>query len=348
MFDETTSVTGDEDTSSALAQLEAELSSSQVLCERLEKENTELRRSLRKSVSESALGRELEALTADRERMLLLISKLKTEKSHLVETVLNLSNEVDEANRVRLDDQLKFKQEVLKHSEADKAIRSSKYRMGMQVVELLKLRGVDVMVVQEVQMHVTNSCVIATEGILINNLKVPPPPAAAGSSSSSSAAQNNNYDTEGEDDQLSGGGEGGGGGGGGGGSGGGGRARSSSRASSSGRRSRQGSKSPGGRRRRNEPLDRDETESMISSVSTHRSGRSSNSPATTRSTSRGHGRRQKAERSTPITAETLAALDRRNGNNSDRIMSDEGGVRAPSPEYTKKTAEEPSWWGRLF
>ena len=123
----------------------------------LEFENHELRRSLRKSTSEVALAREYELLSADRQRLAQLVEQLKMEKEHLIESVVNLSNEVDEVQRTRFDDTLKFKQEMLRHSEEDKASRRVKYQLGLSIIELLKAKNVDTLILQEVQMHITNA-----------------------------------------------------------------------------------------------------------------------------------------------------------------------------------------------
>jgi hypothetical protein len=124
----------------------------------LELENNELRRSLRKSTSDVALAREYELLCQERERMAQLLEQLRLEKEHLIETMVNLSNDVDEAHRQRFDDGLKFKQEILRHSEDEKAARRLKYQMGLGIIDILKASGsVDLLVLQEVQMHITNA-----------------------------------------------------------------------------------------------------------------------------------------------------------------------------------------------
>lgn len=124
----------------------------------LELENNELRRSLRKSTSDVALAREYELLCQERERMAQLVEQLRLEKEHLIETMVNLSNDVDEAHRQRFDDSLKFKQEILRHSEDEKAARRLKYQMGLGIIDILKASGsVDLLVLQEVQMHITNA-----------------------------------------------------------------------------------------------------------------------------------------------------------------------------------------------
>jgi hypothetical protein len=77
------------------------------------------------------------------------------EKEHLIESVVGLSNDVDEAHRTRFDDSLKYKQEVLRHSEEDKNSRRLKYQMGLGIIDILKARGVELLVLQEVQMHIS-------------------------------------------------------------------------------------------------------------------------------------------------------------------------------------------------
>ena len=121
--------------------------------------------------------------------------------------------------------------------------------------------------------------------------------------------------------------------------------------------SRSGSVKSRESRRRSQALERDETESVISSVSTHRSGRSANSTSWVK-------RKQK----TQITAENLAILNRLNGDDEGNGAGGGGGgvdggagapkVRAPdrgqptpaTSRKTKTTEEAPvaSWWPKLF
>ena len=123
----------------------------------LEIENNELRRSLRKSTSDVALSREYELLCMDRLRMQKLVEQLRLEKEHLISSVVALSNEVDEAHRLHFDDNLKYKQEMLRHAEDDKIGRRHKYQMGLGIIDILRAASVDALIVQEVQMHITNA-----------------------------------------------------------------------------------------------------------------------------------------------------------------------------------------------
>ena len=120
--------------------------------------------------------------------------------------------------------------------------------------------------------------------------------------------------------------------------------------------SRSGSVNSRDSRRRSRALERDDNESMISSVSTHRSGRSHQSGAL----ASGAKRKVKSQ----ITAENLAILNRLNGD--DDVSGGDGGEAAaraaaaararqttPTPttsRRTKTTEEAPaaSWWPRLF
>ena len=125
--------------------------------------------------------------------------------------------------------------------------------------------------------------------------------------------------------------------------------------------SRSGSVNSRDSRRRNRALERDDNESMISSVSTHRSGRSQKSGAVPPS---GAKRKLKSQ----ITAENLAILNRLNGDDDGDNGAAEGdggnAARAPgggaararqttptptTSRRTKTTEETPaSWWPRLF
>jgi hypothetical protein len=116
--------------------------------------------------------------------------------------------------------------------------------------------------------------------------------------------------------------------------------------------SRSGSVKSRESRRRSQALERDETESVISSVSTHRSGRSANSTTWVK-------RKQK----TQITAENLAILNRLNGDEEGGAaaggdgggapkvrVSDRGQPTPTTSRKTKTTEEAPaaSWWPKLF
>lgn len=318
------------------AQVAEEIASSLAKCAVLERENTELRTALRKSINDSVFGKEFEAISVDRERMTVLIEQLKMEKSHLVESVLNLSGEVDDANRARQEDQTKFKQEVLRHGENEKALRASKYRMGMQVVELLKIRGVNNSVCQELNSHIANACVTPTLPSLLatsfassssssQGLLDPHAPSTENKSSGETEADGRRIHVHhttaasplsaGRDDATTSG--------------------------SSSRRHHRAGKSPG-RRRRSEVLDRDETESIISSVSTHRSG-ASTSAAMSKSSSMHHSRHNKAH-STPITAETLALLDKQN-NEGGRGGGGGRAAQQPAPEVAPRNVSGGWGWG---
>jgi hypothetical protein len=304
------------------SRLEEELSASVERCGLLESENVTLRESLRRTINESALGREFEALARDRERMMRAVDQLKIEKSHLVESVLSLSNEVDDANRLRQDDQLRFKQEVLRHGENDKAMRASKYRMGMQVVELLKIRGVDQALCQEVNAYMANACAVSTPvpGTSLGGMKWPPGDRAfftfGGNStpkggSMPSASYDENERGQWEEGNTS--------------------SPNSEVYSSSSRRRRP--------RRRREVLEREENDSVISSVSTHRSGNSTSATSKLGGKKYGSSSSKKPSQ-TPITAEALAAHDARVA----------GGRHVPAspanqPVGRDAPIERATWWG---
>ena len=333
-----------ENGSSTAERLRSELLLSADKCEALEHENSELRVSLRKSISTSALGREFEALSVDREKMSRAIDQLKVEKSHLVESVLLLSTEVDEANRLRQDDQLKFKQEVLRHAENEKAIRSGKYRMGMQVVELLKIRGIDVPICHEVSNYVANTCAATASagggagggggpGLYSNYSGGRGPFSSRGEVDSPTYAASASFDEN--DNELGGGNCDG---------------NSSSPTNVSDGRSNNyshsGRRRRNHRRRRSEILDRDETDSIISSVSTHRSGLSTSAAAakngSSSSSNRSNGGGRKSR--TPITAEALALLDRQNTTGFAALGGGDAG-RIERAVDNRAPPQWSNWWG---
>lgn len=270
----------------------------------LEAENVELRASLRKSISGSALGREFEVLSVDREKLARLIEQLKVEKTHLVESVLLLSTEVDEANRLRQDDQLKFKQEVLRHAENERAVRAGKYRMGMQVVELLRIRGLDNSIRQDVNAYVANSCASSM------NFGMPGYGEKDVNASPESPLSHSGDEGESRWEQTTS------------------PTNNSVGRSSNSARDRDGRKRRHFRRRRSEVLARDETDSIISSVSTHRSGATSKNGGSNKYLG---GKKSH----TPITAETLAMLDKQNSS----------GGRNMSPAKQEPEVQGPNWWG---
>jgi len=243
----------------------------------------------------------------DREKLARLIEQLKVEKTHLVESVLLLSTEVEEANRLRQDDQFKFKQEVLRHAENERAVRAGKYRMGMQVVELLRIRGLDNSIRQDVNAYVANSCAsslnfgMAGYGERDFN--------ARGDSSMSPESPHSHSvdDGEGRWEQTA--------------------SPTNNSVGRSSARERDGRKRRHFRRRRSEVLPRDETDSIISSVSTHRSGATSKNGGSSKylGNKKSH---------TPITAETLAMLDKQNSS---------GGRMSPAKQEPE--VQGPNWWG---
>lgn len=327
-----------------IQQLQIELHVVRSKCTKLERENKDLRASLRKTISDSALGRELEIMAADRERLIRLVDQLKTEKGHLVDTVLQLSNEVDELQRIRVDDHLKFKQEVLKHSDVDKKLRNAKYKLGMQIVDILRQKSIDTGIIQEIQMVVTNASMYGVRGMMNEGVnqqftKLQIQKGSDGGPSgdnrlislmhaqanlsnvplgTTSIEQVPTLKGDGATEERSG------------------RLRTSA-----GTGERKTGKSPG--RRKKDILDRDETDSIISSVSTHRSGRSTGTHKSTGMS--------KSRKGAGITKEALDELDRQCGkpdkppraNGEDGLIFDK--KKVAKTKEAGAPADRGGWWG---
>ena len=80
-----------------------------------------------------------------------LIEKLKVEKSHLVETVLNLSNELDESEKAKADEHQRYKNALFKNSELDEKINTIKLTLCNEVVEVLCEYKVEISIVELVR-----------------------------------------------------------------------------------------------------------------------------------------------------------------------------------------------------
>ena len=343
--------------------------------DRLERENWDLKASIRKTINDSALGRELQVLVEEREKMLKHIEQLKSEKGHLVESVLLLSGEVDDLQKEKAEEQLKFKEELSKYNDFDKKLRTTKYRLGMQIIDVLNSNKVDPIIVQDIQLIVTKASMYGSrsnddknitnnnnnnnhhqDSNIINDNKI-------------SSSQRSNFDNQlyaalksnvqqqkttkneeiyierkfstleslrdsdynrNDDIKKSKSGE------------------MSENRSSDGR-SRRG-KSPG-RRRKKDVLEREETDSIISSVSTHRSGKSSYTNKTSQS-----NKSKKSNKSNgfELTKEALDKLNNINQGNSPTKPNVTSKELSNSPKKgnennaTNKPATTPTpttWWG---
>ena len=337
--------------------------------DKLTRENAELRASLQ--LSGSKMRREYEAMFVEKDRLIKLVEQLKNEKTHLVETVLALSNEVDAQKS-----STQLVEERLRHLQADALSRSARERIG-RVLDVLEARGLtaDDFIVQEIRAAVSQEELssplplpLSGKGVGIGKLPQAPctTPTVTTSTATSGVSlealdqRSHRLDAESlkvnealyrqhqlqqlqhmQTPLLAAGGILG--------TGhdapsypaGGGLVSSTLR----NHMTRNGSvKSRESRRKKT--LERDETESVISSVSTHRSGRSHRSAASS----------TKRPLKSQITAENLAILNRLNG---DDVVPDVGvGVAkarhkaAPTPATSRKmkTTEEAaaSWWPRLF
>ena len=302
----TSQVTSSRASEPTAQQLQIELHVLKNKLDRLERENWDLKASIRKTINDSALGRELQVLVEEREKMIKHIEQLKSEKGHLVESVLQLSGEVDDLQKEKADEQFKFKEEISKYNDFDKKLRTTKYRLGMQIIDVLNSNKIDPIIIQDIQLLVTKASMYGSrsnddknisnnnnhhhqDNNIINDNKI-------------SSSQRSNFDNQlyaalksnvqqqkttkneeiyierkfstleslrdndyNRNDDIK-------------------KSKSIGEISenrSSDGRSRRG-KSPG-RRRKKDVLEREETDSIISSVSTHRSGKSSYTNKTSQS-----------------------------------------------------------------
>jgi len=342
-------------------QLQIELHVLKNKCDRLERENWDLKASIRKTINDSALGRELQVLVEEREKMIKHIEQLKSEKGHLVESVLLLSGEVDDLQKEKADDQLKFKEEISKFADFEKKLRTTKYRLGMQIIDILNSNKVNPVVVQDVQLLVTKASMYGSRSSEDKsnsnqelNERSPPRSnfdnqlyAAIKSNAQAAKAEeryierkfstletlrdsDNNRDRNSDLKKT--------------------KSGDMSENRSSDGRSRRG-KSPG-RRRKKDVLEREETDSIISSVSTHRSGKSSYTNKTAQSS-----KSKKSSKSNGFEL-TKEALDKLNNINQGTYQVDthtNGKDNTPRSPQQKKadsnkskqpaTTTPTSWWG---
>lgn len=289
----------------------------------------------------SLFRREHDTVVVEKERLLKLVDQLKNEKSHLVETVMQLSNEMDTAHIM---------------------IHPPRRGLGLILIALLEARGVemddpfmrDILREMHTDEHTNGStdsttCELGSINVIPSktDTKLPPVPSVVttctpSSNSGASAADHvrslQRLDAEALEaneaiyrHQMLEGGLGTGH-----------SIPSPTRngLTSNRSRSRNGSiKSGNSRRRRKQTLDRDETESIVSSVSTHRSGR------TNGSMSSWINRKQKSSK---ITAENLAILNRMNDGESDNNIHSNAQPNPATSHDRKNAAEDGFWWPTLF
>lgn len=347
-------------------QLQIELHVMKNKCDRLERENWDLKASIRKTINDSALGRELQVLVEEREKMLKHIDQLKSEKGHLVESVLLLSSEVDDLQKERAEEQAKFKEEISKCADFEKKLRTTKYRLGMQIIDILNTNKVNPVVVQDIQLLVTKASMFGSRSIDEKNISNQDESQSKATITNTNTSLNEkpNFDNQlyaalksnvqktktqeayverkystletlrdkdkDRNDNLK-------------------KTKSGDilENRSSDGRSRRG-KSPG-RRRKKDVLEREETDSIISSVSTHRSGKSSYTNKTSQS--------NKSKKSTKsngfeLTKEALDKLNNINQGQSDGRDASKGQTNSPqkglNDNNANKKSKDPNaatWWG---
>jgi hypothetical protein len=349
----------------SLSVLQLEATVMQTRVEKLTRENAELRASLMQSSKGSALRREQEAAVVEKDRLLKLVEQLKNEKTHLVETVLALSNEVDAAQRPSEE----AGEERLRHLQAEALVRSTRQRLGRDVLQVLEARGFapDDPIVRDIRAVISQEDAPSSSSSLLLLLPTPlsgkddgvgkPPlaPYATPTVTMSSATSgvslemldqgSHRLDAEslkanealyrphktptaangtlgtGHDAPSS-------------------PARGGLLSSTLSSRSRSRNGSVKSREsRRKQTLERDETESVISSVSTHRSGRSHRSATSL----------MKRPQKSQITAENLKLLNQLNGDDGAPDTA-KARATAPTPVTNSRKTEEAaaSWWPRLF
>ena len=336
----------------SLSVLQLEATVMQTRVEKLTRENAELRASLMQSSKGSALRREQEAAVVEKDRLLKLVEQLKNEKTHLVETVLALSNEVDAAQRPSEE----AGEERLRHLQAEALVRSTRQRFAADDPIVRDIRAV---ISQEDTPSSSSSLLLllptplsgkddgvgkpplapyatptvtissATSGVSLEMLDQGSHRLDAESLKANEAlyrphktptAANGTLGT-GHDAPSS-------------------PARGGLLSSTLSSRSRSRNGSVKSREsRRKQTLERDETESVISSVSTHRSGRSHRSATSL----------MKRSQKSQITAENLKLLNQLNGDDGAPDTA-KARATAPTPVTNSRKTEEAaaSWWPRLF
>ena len=232
------------------------------------------------------------------------MEKLKVEKSHLVETVLSLSNEVDELEKAKACEHQKYKNELLKNSELDEKVNNIKLTLSREVTEVLRDHNIDISIIEIVKNKINAVVQNNSDGLSTTTL------------SGKSGITTNTISSSG--------------------------------------------KSPTNRRRNKsvsrDLLDRDDTDSVISSVSTHRSNRlyshiyllthSHSYFLTPRSPKKYHSSKKN---SPGITKESLDMLNDERGDSPQSKGDHKKNVRR-TKQVDPETAEIDilKWWDNLF
>lgn len=235
--------------------------------------------------TEYSRRQELQELFAENDANKRLVEKLKVEKSHLVETVLSLSNEVDELEKAKACEHQKYKNELLKNSELDEKVNNIKLTLCQEVTEVLRDHNIDISIIEIVKNKINAVVQNNSDGLSTTTL------------SGKSGITTNTISSSG--------------------------------------------KSPTNRRRNKsvsrDLLDRDDTDSVISSVSTHRSNRSPKKYHSSKKNSPG------------ITKESLDMLNDERGDSPQSKGESKKNVRR-TKQVDPETAEIDilKWWDNLF
>lgn len=104
----------------------------------------ELKILLKSTLSESEVGRELNRVLAEQERLLKRVDVFKVEKAHLVDSILELSTEVDELQSAKVEELARYQQDSVRLLYSEKSV------MGTTIIDHLKARDVDTQLVREV------------------------------------------------------------------------------------------------------------------------------------------------------------------------------------------------------
>ena len=129
-----------EEESPSIQQLQMELHLMTLKVDKLTKENVDLKQHIKITVgNDSKLRHNYEAQSIEKDRLSKLVDQLKNEKKSLVETVLQLSNEVDAMHKT--SDHFESDQtQRLVHAEM--MINAARRRLGLQIIDALGMHQI--------------------------------------------------------------------------------------------------------------------------------------------------------------------------------------------------------------
>ena len=123
----------------SVQQLQMELHLMTLKVDKLTKENLELKTHIKNTAgNDKSLRHDYEVQSIDKDRLSKLVDQLKNEKVHLVETVLQLSDEVDQMHKA--SDHFESDSQRFIHTEM--MIKAARKRLGLQIIGVLEMNQI--------------------------------------------------------------------------------------------------------------------------------------------------------------------------------------------------------------